>query len=79
MATYSMEGSGATVGILYIGSLVMPQKPGYDQFPPVPNGWGMKHHVPDKVPPLLAKDEGPPTKKRTRPENNPYRSSLPPR
>jgi hypothetical protein len=36
-----------------------------------------KHPVPDMVPPLLAKEEGLPWKKRTRPENNPYRSSLP--
>jgi hypothetical protein len=52
------------VGVLYPGyhgSLVTTQKSGYNRFPPVVNDWGIKHHIPDTVPPLLAEDEGPPT------------------
>jgi hypothetical protein len=31
------------------------------RFPPAVNGWGTTHHIPDMVPPLKAKGEGPPT------------------
>jgi hypothetical protein len=31
------------------------------RFPPVANGWGTKNLILDMAPPLLAKEEGPPT------------------
>jgi hypothetical protein len=31
------------------------------RFPPATNGWGTKYLVLDMAPPLLAKEEGPPT------------------
>jgi hypothetical protein len=31
-------------------------KPGYDLFPPMAHGWGTKHPVPDKAPPLLVEE-----------------------
>jgi hypothetical protein len=52
------------VGVLYPGysrSPVTAQKSGYDQFPPAAHGSGTKHPVSDKVPPLLAEEEMPPT------------------
>jgi hypothetical protein len=61
-----MEGSGATVGVLYPGyhrPLVKVKKSGYGQLPPAANGWETKHLIPDMVPPLLAEEEGPQTKK----------------
>jgi hypothetical protein len=63
-ATYSMKGSGATIKVLYpryCGSPVMAQKSRYDWFPPVAQGRGTKHPIPDKVPPLLDEEEGLPT------------------
>jgi hypothetical protein len=33
----------------------------YDRFPPAANGWGTIHLIQDMVPPLLAREEGPPT------------------
>jgi hypothetical protein len=59
-----MEGSGAIVEILYPGyhgSPVTAQKYGYDQFPPAAHDWGIIRHIPDMTPPLLAKEETPPT------------------
>jgi hypothetical protein len=56
--------SGLSVRILYPGyhrSLVIAQKSGYDRFLPTPNGWGTIHPVSDMTPPLLDKEEGPPT------------------
>jgi hypothetical protein len=44
----------------YRGSPVTAPKSGYDRFPPAANGWETKHPVPDAVPPLLTKEEGPP-------------------
>jgi hypothetical protein len=68
MSTYSashrVNGSGATVGILYPGyhgPPVMAHKSGYDRFCPMANGWGTLHPVPDVAPPLLAEEEGPMT------------------
>jgi hypothetical protein len=49
------------VGVLYpryLGAPVMTHKSGYDQFPPVTNGWGTTHPVPDTTPPLLTEGEG---------------------
>jgi hypothetical protein len=43
------------VGVLYPRyrwSLVTAQNSGYDRFPPVANGWGTTHSVPDMAPPL---------------------------
>jgi hypothetical protein len=34
---------------------------GYDRFPPVANGWGMIHPIPDKALALLDEEEVPPT------------------
>jgi hypothetical protein len=42
---------------------VTTQNFGYDQFPPVVNGWGTIQPVLDMAPPLLAEEEGPPTYK----------------
>jgi hypothetical protein len=63
-ATYLTKGSRVTVRVLYPGyhgSPVTTQKFGYDQFPPVANGWRTKYHVPDMAPQLLAEKERPPT------------------
>jgi hypothetical protein len=68
-----MEGSGATVGVIYpgyCGSPVIAQKSRYDRFPPVTNGWRTMHLVLDMAPPLLAEEEGPPTQ-RIKPRSNP--------
>jgi hypothetical protein len=59
------ERLGVTVEVLYpgyCGPPVMAQT-NLDMalFPPMTNGWGIKYHVPDMVPPLLAKGEGSPT------------------
>jgi hypothetical protein len=57
-----MEAMGATVKVLYPmyrRSLDIAQKPGYDWFPLVANGWETKHPILEKVPPLLAEEEGP--------------------
>jgi hypothetical protein len=64
LATRSTEGSGATIVVLYPGYRglpIMAQKSGYDRFPPTAHSWETKHPVLDMVPPLLAKEEGPPT------------------
>jgi hypothetical protein len=42
----------------YCGSLITAHKSGYDQFPPMTNGWGTKYLVSDMVPPLLVEEEG---------------------
>jgi hypothetical protein len=31
------------------------------QFPSTKHGWGTKHPIPDKAPPLMVEEEGPPT------------------
>jgi hypothetical protein len=66
MATCSMEGSGSTIRILYpgyCGSSVTAHKSRYGRFPPVASGWGTIHPIPDVAPPLLAREDGPPTKR----------------
>jgi hypothetical protein len=35
----------------------------YDWFPPAANGWRIIHPISDMAPPLLAEEEGSPTKK----------------
>jgi hypothetical protein len=45
----------------YRGLPIMAQKSGYDRFPPTAHSWETKHPILDMVPPLLAKEEGPPT------------------
>jgi hypothetical protein len=45
----------------YRGPLVTTQNSGYDWFPPVTNGWGTIHPIPDMTLPLLAEEEGPGT------------------
>jgi hypothetical protein len=59
-----MEGSGATIGVLYLGyrgPLVTAYYSGYDHFPPVANGWGTTHPIPDMAPQHLVEEQGPPT------------------
>jgi hypothetical protein len=61
LATRSMEGSGAIVGVLYPGyreSLVMAQKSRYDRFPQAANDWGTIHPTLDMALPLLTEEEG---------------------
>jgi hypothetical protein len=45
----------------YREALVTAQKSRYGRFPSAVNSWGTKYPVLDMVPPLLAKEEGPPT------------------
>jgi hypothetical protein len=58
LTTISVEGSGATVGVLYLGSLVTVQKSGYYRFPPRANCWGTIHLVPVMAPRPLAEEGG---------------------
>jgi hypothetical protein len=44
----------------YRGSSVMAQNFRYHRFPLAANRWRTIHHIPDKVPPLQAEEEGPP-------------------
>jgi hypothetical protein len=43
------------------GSWLRSKKSEYDRFSPAAHGWGIKHFVSDKVPPLLTEEEGPST------------------
>jgi hypothetical protein len=59
-----MEGSGATVGVLYLGyhgAPVLAQNSGYKRLPPTANDWATIHPLPDMAPPLLDEEVGPPT------------------
>jgi hypothetical protein len=62
--------SGGTRSILSRSCTVGAWAASYDpknlnmaQFPPTANGWGTKYPILDMTPPLLAEEEGPPTKK----------------
>jgi hypothetical protein len=55
-----------TVEVLYpeyYRSPVTAQKSRYGRFPPAADGWGTMHPILGMTPPLLAKEEGPPTYK----------------
>jgi hypothetical protein len=45
----------------------MAQNSRYNRFPLVTNDWGTMHLIPNMSPPLLAEEEGPPTKKELNP------------
>jgi hypothetical protein len=64
LGTLPMLDSSPPAGVMYPGYhglSVMTQKSGYDQLPPVANGWGTMYSMPDMAPLLLVEEEEPPT------------------